>query len=190
MTADDTTTPIGAAENAGEMTTKDLTTTLFNNVTLYFGDDCCSSGFHSYDYEPADDRHNTEKRYVVNFASWFDPDNFPDSGDISSLSHEIAEMLNDPFVRVDNVHNYTPWWISTGEFTECSNVLEVGDPIEVFSSPFYPIAMNGFTYHPTNLALPQWLERKSPSDAFGGAYSFPNMSLLTQLSPLLGPGCE
>lgn len=45
----DNSTPIGAAENAGDMTTRDLTTLLFNNVYLYDGDpnNCCTLGFHS-----------------------------------------------------------------------------------------------------------------------------------------------
>jgi hypothetical protein len=49
--------------------------------------------------------------------------------------------------------------------------------------------MNGFTYHPQNEALLQWFEFKSPSDALGGAYSYPNTAQLTQLSPPQKPFC-
>jgi hypothetical protein len=49
--------------------------------------------------------------------------------------------------------------------------------------------MNGFTYHPQNETLLQWFEFKSPSDALGGAYSYPNTAQLTQLSPPQKPFC-
>ena len=73
--ASDTTTPIGAAENAGEVTTKDMSTFLFPNVFLFFNNgSCCVVGFHSYDVEPGDDSNgNVEKRYVVNYSSWVTP---------------------------------------------------------------------------------------------------------------------
>src|SRR5205823_8514677 len=54
--ASDTTTPIGAAENAGDITTKDLSTFLFPNVYLNGSFGCCILGFHSYDFEPATDK--------------------------------------------------------------------------------------------------------------------------------------
>jgi hypothetical protein len=75
-TAADTTTPIGAAENAGEVTTKDISTFLFPNTYLYVGSlsNCCILGFHSYDFEPGTpDNGNVEKRYVVNYSSWITP---------------------------------------------------------------------------------------------------------------------
>lgn len=55
-TATDTTTPVGAAENAGEVTTKDMSTFLFPNTYLFEGSpsNCCVLGFHSYDFEPGD----------------------------------------------------------------------------------------------------------------------------------------
>jgi hypothetical protein len=46
-TATDTSTPIGAAENAGDITTKDMSTFLFPNVFLQGGFGCCVLGFHS-----------------------------------------------------------------------------------------------------------------------------------------------
>jgi len=51
----DNSTVIGAAELAGDMATKDLTTLLFPNAFLYENGDpnqCCVLGFHSFDYEP------------------------------------------------------------------------------------------------------------------------------------------
>jgi len=37
----DTTTPIGAAENAGDIRTKDISTLLFPNAYLFSGKRCC-----------------------------------------------------------------------------------------------------------------------------------------------------
>lgn len=53
----DTTTPVGAAENAGDIHTQDISTFVFPNTFLYFNGDpsqCCVLGFHSYDLEPGD----------------------------------------------------------------------------------------------------------------------------------------
>ncbi len=184
-TATDTTTPVGAAENAGEVTTKDMSTFLFPNVFLYEGttSNCCIIGFHSYDFEPADpNTNNTEKRYVMNYSSWISPGIFGGGfQDVTALSHEIAETYNDPFVTSDGVHNITPWWSSDGQ---CQNALETGDVIEGLPNATFPTPMpNGFTYHPQNEALLQWFQREFPSSAFHGAYSYPNEFVLTALSP-------
>ena len=187
----DTTTPIGAAENAGDITTKDISTFLFPNTYLYVGtpNNCCILGFHSYDFEPGDDANgNREKRFVVNYSSWISPGLFG-SGfvDVTALSHEIAETFNDPFVASDGKHNVTPWWLSPNG--NCQDGLEVGDVIEGLPHATFPIAMNGMTYHPQNEALLQWFEFESPSSAIDGAYSYPNESVLTALSPVEKPGC-
>ncbi len=51
----DGSTIIGAAELAGDITTKDVSTFLFPNTFLYFNGNpknCCVLGFHSFDQEP------------------------------------------------------------------------------------------------------------------------------------------
>jgi hypothetical protein len=49
---------------------------------------------------------------------------------------------------------------------------------------------NQFTYHPQVEALLQWFEFQSPSTALHGAYSYPDETTLTALSPgPLKPGC-
>jgi hypothetical protein len=201
--ASDTTTPIGAAENAGEVTTKDISSFIFPNTLLAdFHSDgritgCCVGGFHTYDFEPAnatDKNKIAEKRYVVNYSAWitsayanflFGDGNF---ADILPLSHEISETLNDPFVVSDNIHNLTPWYLSPTGF--CANVLETGDALEGSDQAAFPMTMNGFTYHPQNIPLLQWFEFKTPSDAVNGAYSYPNETLLTHVSSLQNPGCQ
>jgi hypothetical protein len=104
---------------------------------------------------------------------------------VSALSHEYSEALNDPFVLADGAHDITPWWSSNG--LECQDLLETGDVIEVLPNQDYPISMNGMTYHPQNEALLQWFEGMTPSDAVGGAYSYPDTSILTTANPANTP---
>ncbi len=188
----DTTTPVGAAENSGEITTKDISTFLFPNTYLYEGDpgNCCVLGYHSYDYEPGDvSNNNAEKRYILNFSSWISPGLFSDGvEDITAISHELAETFHDPFVVSDSVYNLTPWWVSPNG--NCQDDLEVGDAVEGLPLDVYPIGMNGRAYHPQNVALLQWFAFESPSSALGGAYSYPNPNTLTALSPLQAKNCR
>jgi hypothetical protein len=191
----DNSTPVGAAELAGDITTHDLSTFLFNNTVLFSGGDinnCCILGFHSYDYEPGTAKNgNLPRLYVMDYATWISPGLFLFGfGDMTPWSHEMAEAINDPF---DN--NETPWWLSVDPFTgggNCQNDLEVGDVVEVLDSlnPVSTIPGNGLTYHPQNMALFPWFAFQSPSTANLGAYSFPDETTLTSLSPgPLLPGC-
>jgi hypothetical protein len=192
-TADDTTTPIGAAEHAGDITTRDMSTFLFPNTFLFSGNtaNCCIIGFHSYDFEFGDASNgNTEKRYVVDYSSWISPGIFGGGfQDVTALSHEISEIYNDPFVASDGIHNVTPWWKSPNG--NCQNDLEVGDVIEGLANGVFPITMpNGATYHPQNEALVQWFAFQSPSSAINGAYSYPNTATLKNLSAVQNANCK
>ncbi len=187
----DTTTPIGAAENAGDITTKDISTFLFANTYLYFGDpnNCCVLGYHSYDEEPGDAGNgNKQKRYVMDYSSWISPGLFGAAFvDVTALGHEMAETFNDPFVVSDNNHDLTPWWLSPNG--NCQDNLEVGDVVEGLKHASYPVKMNGRTYHPQNVALLQWFEFQSPSTAIDGAYTYPDESIITSLSPIEDVNC-
>jgi len=188
----DNSTVIGAAELAGDMTTKDVTTLLFPNAYLYFNGDpnqCCVLGFHSVDFEPGIPANgNVQRFYVMNYSSWISPGIFGGGfEDVTALSHEMAETFNDPFVSFDGVHNITPWWLSPSG--DCQDNLEVGDVIEGLPNATYPITMHGYTYHPQNEALLPWFEFKSPSNALHHAYSYPDGTVLTALSPLEKAGC-
>jgi len=191
--AADRKSPIGSAEHSGDIGTRDISTFLFPNTYLYLDrnpNHCCVLGFHTYDYEPGNAANGfREKRYILAFASWISPGLFG-SGfeDITALSHEIAESLNDPFVGSDGVHGITPWWLSQNG--NCQNDLEVGDVIEGLSDSTTAIATKGRTYHPQNEALLQWFEFQSPSTALGGAYSYPNQNVLTSLSPSENVKCQ
>jgi hypothetical protein len=191
--AQDMHSPIGAAEHSGEITTKSIATFFFPNTYLYLEGNpnhCCVLGFHTYDYEPGDARNNfREKRYVLNYSSWISPGLFAAGlEDITALSHEMTESLNDPFVGSDGMHGITPWWSSING--NCQNDLEVGDVIEGLPDAASPVVSKGHTYHPQNEALLQWFEFQSPSTAIGGAYSYPNQNVITSLSPPERPKCQ
>lgn len=170
------------------ITTKDISTFLFPNVFLYFGNtsDCCVLGFHTYFFDPSSD---PEKRWVLNYSSWISPGLFgPTVQDVTALSHEIAETYNDPFVVSDNVHDLTPFWLAPNG--NCGETLETGDVIEGLPNETFPVLLNGILYHPQNEALLQWFEFESPSSALGGAYSYPNAAVLPQLSAPQKLNCQ
>jgi hypothetical protein len=191
----DNTTPIGAAEIAGDITTRDISTFFFNNVYLYSNGDinqCCILGYHTYDFEPGDKNNgNRERRYVLNYSSWITNGLFFFGfEDITATSHEMSETFDNPFGI-----NATPWWESVDPFLGsglCQNNMENGDVIEVLTAnPVYASALQGRTYHPQNVALFSWFAFQSPSHARHGAYSFPDETTLTSLSPNnLLPGCK
>ncbi len=63
------------------------------------------------------------------------------SQDVSALSHEVGELLMDPFAN-------TPSGCSDG------GLLEVGDPLEGDANyGDYPYTVAGFTYHLQDLVL-------------------------------------
>jgi hypothetical protein len=189
----DASSPVGAAEHSGDITPADISTFLFPNTFLYNHrnpNHCCVLGFHTYDFEPGDARNGfREKRYVLNFSSWISPGLFaPGFEDITALSHEISESLHDPFVGSDRLHGITPWWLSQNG--NCQNDFETGDVLEGLSDATVPVATGGRIYHPQNQALLSWFAFQSPSAALGGAYSYPNQTLLTSLSPPQHPNCQ
>jgi hypothetical protein len=190
----DSSTPIGAAEASGDITTKDLSTFFFPPAYLFIptpqGNLCCIGGFHTFDFEGGDARNgNVPRLFVLNYSTWDQPI-FQDRTvlDVTGLSHEVSETYNDPLVVADGVHNLTPWWLAPNG--NCQNDLEVGDVVEGLPRQTFPITMpNGFTYHPQNEALLQWFEFESPSGALNGAYSYPDITTLTALSAPQKAGC-
>jgi hypothetical protein len=186
---DPSTTIMGAAAAAGDITTKDTSILLFNNTFLFdFPPNGAPlvPGFHDYDFQ------EPNKVYAMAFVSWISPGLFLPPfdwlQDVTALSHELAEIMNDPIVGHDLVHNITPWWLAPNGF--CSNLLEVGDPLDFIPNATFSITMNGMTYHPENVVLAPWFKRESPSSALHNAYTYPNESLITNLSPPQKPNCQ
>lgn len=149
------------------------------NVFLAQGADihnCCVLGFHtSFD---AGERDNLRLVQTFVWASWIDAGIFSGTvADVTAMSHEIAEWLNDPFSS-----NIVPSWQFPNSSTGCQNNMETGDPISSFQHAGFPVNIDGFTYHPQNEALIQWFQRKTTSDAIDRAYSFPDETLLVSPS--------
>ncbi len=185
-TPTDVTTVMGAAEVSGDVKATDLSTFLFANTFLFDPADgsCCVLGYHTYDVEPGDASNGwRERHYVMNYASWISPGLFGGGfSDITALSHELSEAFNDPFVN-----NSTPIWVGPNGL--CQNNLEVGDVLEGLPNATIPTLMNGYTYHPQNEALVQWFAGITPSSAIGGAYSYPDTSVLTSAAVSTGLDC-
>lgn len=145
---------------------------------------CCIGGFHS----AFESNRVGNKIFVQTFAfsTWLDPDVsdaiFGDPtlfADIFPISHEVGETLNNPFVN-----NVTPSYQVPGfPPGACQNILEDGDVVEQTPNPSLPVTLNGFTYHPQTLALLQWFEGITPSNAFNGDYSFPGNNLTAPFTP-------
>src|SRR5262249_39126504 len=187
----DNSTVMGTLEASGEITPHDITTFLFPNIFL--SDFCCSlfTGFHSVDYESGDASNgNRQREFVYTYVNWVSPAiclfvcGDEAIQDVSTLSHETSEIFNDPFIADDGVHNITPWWSSGGG---CLDYLETGDVVEGLPRPNALITMNGMTYHLQTEALLQWFEGMTPSDATGGAYSYPDPSILPTANPANTP---
>ena len=136
---------------------------------------CCVLGFHQYIFDPST---NPESRWIYAFASWISPGIFdPGIQDVTALSHETSEALNDPFGN-----NIVPTWQYPTMPATCQANLETGDPVEVLGNSTVPIVTREkhevFQYHPQTEALLQWFEIGDPSNAIGGAFSYPDTTAL------------
>ena len=123
---------------------------LYNTVLAFtpitdLVDNCCVLGYHG----------NTATTPIQAYSpSDFDTTGLfgPTQGDSNTLSHEVAEFINDPFGN-----NPTPAWGGVGQVPPgfCQNNLEVGDPLS--GTNFSPVGgRNGFTYHLQELAFFSW----------------------------------
>lgn len=98
--------------------------------------------------------------------------------DVSDLTHEIAEGLDDPLGN-----NPTPAWGNIGQVSGCQDNLEVGDPL---SGTDITVTMpNLYTYHLQELAFVSWFYNDLPSKGINGWYSS-NGTFLTSAAPCGG----
>jgi hypothetical protein len=136
---------------------------VLSNVVGYLNapNDCCVLGYHAAMRNSA---HNDGfQTYAV--ADFDTSGLFAGSSDITDLSHEVAEWMDDPAGT-----NPTPPWGKIGQVTGCQANLEVGDPL---TGTDFPMTMpNGYTYHPQELAFKSWFYRDKPSSGVNGWYSF------------------
>jgi len=100
--------------------------------------------------------------------------------DVSAMSHEVAEWMNDPFGN-----NPVPAWGHSGQQSGCQNNLEVGDPLSgTFAPPIFN-PQNRFTYHMQELAFFSWFYG-APSVGVNNWFS-DNATFLTDAGPVCTP---
>jgi len=125
---------------------------------LVFGttDNCCILGYHNA-FLPGG---NIQTYGVSDFDS---TNGFTGTKDISPMSHEIGEWMNDPLGN-----NPTPAWGGIGQVSGCQDNFETGDPL---SGTLFPsVVLSGFTYHPQEQAFFSWFYGGS-SLGSGGKFS-------------------
>jgi len=94
---------------------------------------CCIGGYHSANGAQPGGQTYSHATYVDSLGSF--------SQDVSALSHEIGEWVDDPFV--DNNVNCND-----------NSILEVGDPLEGNANyGGYPYTLGGFTYNLQSLVF-------------------------------------
>ena len=127
---------------------------------------CCILGYHSVS--------NTALgRQTYGVADYETSGRFLGVTDVSPLSHEVAEWLDDPFTN-----NPTKPWGNIGQVDGCQNNLEVRDPL---SGTNVSVATSGHTYHPQELAFFSWFYHSSPSLGVNGLFS--NNGTFTSSAP-------
>jgi len=122
------------------------------------------------------------------YASWLDVELVgPLFADIVSLSHEVADWLNDPYGN-----NTVPAWNFPGTAV-CGNnaLLEVGDPQgngpNFADFPTVAVPLGGFTYHVQDVVMLPWFAIEAPSSAQNGWYDFPDTTQITSPATLCAP---
>ena len=131
---------------------------LLHNFVEYIGNttQCCVLGYHNaYNV--------TGGVQTYGLAMYDNSGAFSGSSDISALTHEVGEWMNDP-----SGVNPTPAWGHIGQVSGCQSNLEVGDPL---SGTTFAVPSGGFTYHPQELAFFSWFYHQSPSLGVNGWYS-------------------
>jgi len=139
-------------------------------------------GYHDAFLVP--DGHGGQRVQTLMWSSWLDIAQVgPLLADVSTLNHEVAEWVNDPYIN-----NFAPLWAFPPFNLECgaNPYVEVGDPQgngpDYALFPTVPIRIGGYTFHLQDLALLQWFTRETPSSAYKGWYAFPDPTQLTSPS--------
>ncbi len=117
---------------------------------------CCIIGYHSA-------YGNSSYNQVYGVGAWVDGGIFGGETDVAAISHEIGELVNDPYVN-----NGTPSWGHIGQVSGCQGNFEVGDPL---TGTAFAYTLNGYKYHLQDLAFFGWFYRESGLGT-GNRYSF------------------
>lgn len=104
------------------------------DVYLTDGGECCIGGYHSSMGSTAAPQAYSYFGYVGTPGAF--------AQDVSALSHEVGEWLDDPLV------------VNTGGNPVACGILEVGDPEEGFANyGAFPYTLGGFTYNLQDLTI-------------------------------------
>ncbi len=173
-----------------DMNLKPTTLPIFltNNVVLYSGNflRCCTLGGHGAG-SPASDAAislaGKDKIRTFVYAAYLTPNSsftppyivppFIGLSDINSLSHEIAEWIDNPF----GINVVQPYHIPGAPPSVCSADLETGDVLSGvwFSMPGNPNSAAGKVWHPQDEVFLNWFARDgedSPIAPAPGLYTF------------------
>jgi hypothetical protein len=119
---------------------------------------CCILGYHSGSGVPA----TPGRTYGI--GEYDQSYIFGGTKDISPISHEVQEWVDDP-----SGNNPVPAWGGIGQVSGCQNNLEVGDPMSGTLMPAI-VMPNGKTYHLQEQAFFSWF-MGTPVTGAGGKYS-------------------
>jgi hypothetical protein len=136
-----------------QITQDSLAIALTYNTYLTAGGGCCIGGYHSAFGSASAPQTYSDFSYIDKAGAF--------AQDVSALSHEIGEWMDDPFVNNPG----------------CGGLLENGDPLE--GGPNFgavPYTLNGFTYNLQDLVFLQYFGQ-SPSTSVNGWFSFQNANL-------------
>jgi len=97
---------------------------------------------------------NPQTSHTYSYVSYLDPYTNIIDADISTLAHEVAEWVADPYTN-----NNTP-----------CGLLEVGDPV---SDVVFPLVVKGITWHPQDLVFLDYFSA-DPSNTVNGWYTYRN----------------
>ncbi|MFO1417074.1 MAG: hypothetical protein U1E83_00250 [Methylotetracoccus sp.] len=140
------------------------------------GSNCCILGYHS-----AFNRSGIQTYAVSEYDT---SGEFTNTSDVSVLSHEVSEWMNDPIPTFSD--NLTPAWGDVGQVQGgCQNNYEVGDPLSGTLLP--PVTMpNGHSYRLQELAFFSWFYRQQTTFKINGKASYSNNGAFTAHA---GPVC-
>jgi len=145
------------------------------------GSGCCTLGYHNSEGPPAATAHT----WI--YAAYTKSGTFRGDAilDVQSLSHEVNEWINDPFVGAFALGfiNLIPPTILPGQGGACIPNFETADPLEAPPSVFTQVT-NGTTYHVQEVAFISWYMHSN----FGmnGTYSY--LGTFTTPGTPCGPG--
>jgi len=151
-------TLITSLTTAGTIGPTTLPIFVFYNVVIAFGNspfsNCCVLGYHGAQGSPVQ---------TFSVSDYETTGLFSPGEDISAMSHEIGEWMDDPLGN-----NFVPKWGHIGQQPGCQDNLEVGDPL---SGTQFPLsAIGGMTYHPQELVFFSWF-MGTPSLGVDGDFS-------------------